>query len=115
MVNCQVGFTSKPVGMDALNPAVSAAAQQNSGTSDSVAKAGDVKQTKPAVVPTAPTAKEVAAAARDAELAAKAPPRETVHTIPLPTTASTLPTESTGSTESTSPNPKENTPAPGGG
>lgn len=71
--NAQVGVTSKPFGMDALNPAVSAAAQQNSGTTGSNATAGPVDQTKPSVLPTS-TAAQLAAAAKakaEAEAAAK--------------------------------------------
>lgn len=50
-INCQVGVTAKPVGLDVLNPAASIAAQQNSGTADSNATAGPVTQTKPTALP----------------------------------------------------------------
>ena len=49
MVGCQVGITSKPVGVEALNPLLSAAPNVNSPNSS--ARAGDVKQEKLPVVP----------------------------------------------------------------
>lgn len=48
IVGAQIGVTAKPVGLDILNPAASIAAQQNSGTADSVATAGNVAVDKEA-------------------------------------------------------------------